>query len=231
MSFKAKTNYLGISKSGLAIVANSNGAANSLLEIVNSTGHYVGKEVFGSVSSPHCDFKIIAEITDFSLTFGRVYNTDSNTPFALSKVTIHTGAGEEPTLGLDGVQIQAGASGTNCTYSLSLPTLSPARHALPFGAFTFTESPALVLRSSDLEAGAEISVTSINGEPKAADAVRGYQQVSVSMWSDSDSTAPAVTVADGWFQSADWSCSGSDGQMFVWSATFRKHLPPSGSAS
>jgi len=43
------------------------------------------------------------------------------------------------------------------------------------------------------------------------------------MWS-SQETAPEVTIAQGWSQTADWTCTGADASLFSWTATFTKYL-------
>jgi len=111
-----------------------------------------------------------------------------------------------------------------CTYATDSVSLSPARHALTFGAFTYTESLSCALQTSEYEATCTLDPTTINGDPVASDATGGRQTVNVTVWSSSETAAPAVTVASGWHQTADWTCTGADASMFVWTATFTKYL-------
>lgn len=223
MAFKAKTDHVGLAQTGLEIVANSDGATNQLLEIPGSSGAFLGAEKFGSVKAPHCDYKITQAIASLKLTLGKVHATGS--AFALKSVNIHTGAGEEPTFAADAVEIEAGSTQTHRTYSTTLANMvTPVRHAQTFGAFTFTESVALSLQTGDYTLDCELSPTTINGSPVASDAAKAFEQVSVTMWTDDDTAEPAVTIADGWSQTADWACSGQDGGLFVWTATFKRYL-------
>jgi len=103
-------------------------------------------------------------------------------------------------------------------------TVTPARHALTFGAFTYTESVNLALQSSEFEATCTLDPTTVNGDPIASDATAGRETVNVTFWANSEDTAPTVTVASGWHITSDWTCTGADSSMFVWTATFTKYL-------
>lgn len=102
--------------------------------------------------------------------------------------------------------------------------MTPARHALTFNAFTYTESLSCALQSSEFEATVNLDPATVNNEPIASDATAGRETVNVTVWSSSEDTAPAVTPATGWHQTADWTCTGADASMFVWTATFTKYL-------
>lgn len=228
MSIAPKTDYSGLARTGLEVAGNEQSASNQNLEIPGSNGDIIGGEVFGHVKAPHVDFKITKAVTiggsaaENRVTLGKVYKAGS--AFALKTVSIHTGAGDEPTFGVDLVQIESGATQTVCTYDLPEIELSPARHALTFGAFAFTESATLALQTSDYTATCELDPTTIDGVPRASDAVKGKIEVAVTFWTADDTTTPNVTMATGWTQTGDWNCTGADSSMFVWTATFTKYL-------
>lgn len=226
MATSPKTDYLGLATTGLEIHGNSANASNQNLEVVGANAAFKSHEKFGSIKSPHCEYKITDELKNLGFVIGKVHGTNNDGPYALRSIQIHTGAGDEPTFAADGVQIQSGATKTLCTFTPTIPVLTPARHAITFGAFTYEETADLSLQSSDYTAEAEIDPVTINGVPKAADAIKGYEQVAVTMWTNSDTTAPSVQPGEGWFLFSDWDCSGSDGQMFVWTATYKKYLTP-----
>lgn len=102
--------------------------------------------------------------------------------------------------------------------------LSPARHALTFGAFTYSESTSLTLQNAEFDATCTLDPTTINGDPVAADAVAGVETVNATFWAASETSAPAVSAATGWHITQDWNCTGADSQLFVWTATFTKYL-------
>ena len=231
MSKAAYSDWLGLAMAGLEICGNRKGATNQNIEIPGADGAFIGHEKYGSVAAPSCDYKITGDLTATALAaikLGKVHGTGSAPslagPYALKTINIHTGAGDEPTFSASGVQIKSGATQTVCTFSPAIPALSPARHALTFGAFTFTESASLALQSADFVADCEIDPTIINGVPEAADAVKAFETVAVTMWSPNDTTAPSVTAGSGWFLFADWDCTGSEGAMYVWTATYKKYL-------
>lgn len=102
--------------------------------------------------------------------------------------------------------------------------ISPARHALTFGAFTYTETTALALQNAEFDATANISPATINGDPVAADATGGVETVAVTFWTNSETSIPSVSIASNWHITQDWTCVGADSQMFVWTATLTKYL-------
>lgn len=226
MAFAPKTDFLGLAKTGLELVSNQKNASNQNLEITGADGAYLADEKFGSIAAPHCDYKITGNLSNLGFKLGKVHTATGNTgPWALKTVSIHTGAGDEPTFGADGVQLKAGATQAVCTFTPHIPTLSPARHALTCGAFTYAESATQSLQSGDYTADCELDPTTINGVPVAADAVRAFEQVTATFWTNSDTTAPTVTVDSNWHLYSDWDCTGADGAMFVWTAVFRRYLP------
>lgn len=220
MSFAAKTDYLGLARNGLILRANSQNASNSILEIPGADGSILGDVITGHIKSPNCDYAISGTVNLNDIVLGAVLSA----PYAVSHIHVTTGAGAEPTFTADGVQIENGASQTVCTYQPDAITLTTARHALTFGAFTYTETSALTLQSSEFDATADISPATVNNEPVASDATGGRQTVSITMWSNTDQTAPAVTFNTGWHVTSDWTCTGSDGAMFTWTCTVTKYL-------
>ena len=222
MSFAAKTDLVGLARTGLELRSNGQNGSNSVLQIPGSDGSILGDEIFGHIKAPTCEYAITGSVTLSDLKLGKVYNSDA--PYALQHVHVSTSAGGEPTVTADAVQIEAGATQAVCTYDVDSLTLSPARHALTFGAFTYTESTALALQSSEFDAVVNLDPTTINGDPVASDATAGVETISVTMWASTETTAPTVTIASGWHVTADWTCTGSDSSMFVWTATFTKYL-------
>lgn len=102
--------------------------------------------------------------------------------------------------------------------------MTPARHALTFGAFTYTESISCVLQNSDITVECDISPATINGEPVASDSTGGVATVNVTFWTDSDSVAPTIELAEGWMMTTNWAMTGGDSTMPSWTATLSKPL-------
>ena len=69
-----------------------------------------------------------------------------------------------------------------------------------------------------------MSPATINNDPVASDATAGLETVNVTMWSSSEDNAPSVSLSAGWHVTSDWTCTGADASMFVWTATFTKYL-------
>lgn len=227
MSFATKTDYLGLATTGLELKSNAQNASNGVLQIPKSDGSILGDEIYGHIKAPTCDYAITKSLS-LSTTLGECHNTDNQ--YALQSIKISTSAGGEPTFSATGVQIESGATQAVCTYAVDTLTLSPARHALTFGAFTFTESVSLVLNACDFEASADIAPATINGDPVASDATAGVQTVQATFWSSSELSAPSISVATGWHITNDFTCTGADSSMFVWTGTLTKYLSATQSA-
>ena len=223
MAFAEKIDYVGLARTGLTLRSNGQNGSNSVLEIPGADGSILGDEVYGHVKNPTCGYAITGSASLNGIALGKVHGSGT-TPYALSRLHISTGAGQEPTVDADAVQIESGATQSVCTYAVGSQTLTPARHALTFGAFTYTENLSCALQTSEFEATCTLDPTTINGDPVASDSTAGRETVNVTMWSASETSAPAVTVASGWHQTADWTCTGADSSMFVWTATFTKYL-------
>lgn len=223
MSFAAKTDYVGLARTGLVLRSNGQNGSNSVLEIPGADGSILGDEITGRIKAPTCEYAINGTATLNNIALGKVHNTEMG-PYALTRIQVSTGAGQEPTVNADSVQIEDGATRSVCTYAVDSQTLTPARHALTFGAFTYTESVNLALQSSEFEATCTLDPTTVNNDPIASDATAGRETVTVTFWSSSEAQVPAVTVATGWHITSDWTCTGADASMFVWTATFTKYL-------
>lgn len=224
MAFAEKVDYAGLARDGLALRSNGQNGSNSVLEIPGADGSILGDEITGHIKNPTCGYAITGSAVLSGIALGKVYNTTLTKPYALSRIHVSTGAGQEPTVDADCVQIEDGAVQSICTYAISSQTLTPARHALTFGAFTYTESLSLALQTSEYEATCNLQPTTINNDPVASDATGGRETVNVTFWSNSESAAPAVTPTSNWHVTTDWTCTGADASMFVWTATFTHYL-------
>ena len=221
MAFAAKIDMVGLARNGLTLRSNGQNGSNSVLEIPGADGSILGDEIYGHIKNPTCGYAITSALTLSDIELGKVYGSGA---YALTRLHVSTGAGQEPTVEADAVQIESGASQSVCTYAVDSVSLSPARHALTFGAFTYTEDLSCALQTSEFEATCTLDPTTINGDPVASDSTAGRETVTVTVWSATETTAPAVTITSGWHQTADWTCTGADASMFVWTATFTKYL-------
>lgn len=225
MSFAAKTDYAGLTRAGLVLRSNGQNATNTVLEIPGSDGSILGDIITGHLKNPTCGYAINGTAVLSGLSLGKVHNTD--TTYALSRLRISTGAGQEPTVEADCTQIESGATRSICIYDIPSQTVTPARHALDFGAFTYTESASLVLENSEFEATCNLAPATVNNEPVASDSTGGVATVTATFWSAEGDTAPSVTPSTGWHITQDWSCTGADASLFSWTATFTKYLTAS----
>lgn len=110
MSFAAKIDYAGLSSVGLALRSNGQNASNSVLEIQGADGSIIGDLITGHIKNPTCGYAISGTTVLSGLALGKVNNTALSTPYALTRLRISTGAGQEPTVETDCTQIEAGAT-------------------------------------------------------------------------------------------------------------------------
>ena len=217
MSFAAKTDFIGLTDSGnplntvCELKSNSDGHSQQVLQIPGDDGSIIGDEIYGEIKNPSCEY-VILSYTTIQADLGKCYNA----PYALQHIHISTSAGGEPTITADGVQIEASSQSTYCYYTTSQVGISPARHALDFGAFTYTQSSTLTLQTSEYDAQVNIDPTTINGLPKASDSTAGIETVAVTFWTNSNTVEPSVTAntSDGWKNTTGWSCTGADSSRF-----------------
>lgn len=225
MAFATKTDWIGLASDTLKLKSNGDGASNGNLEIVGTNGNIVANETYGHIKAPTCEY-VICGTEDINFDIGVSHSTAYPT-YVLQSYSVSTGAGQEPTFSAAAVQIEEDSTRTFCIYTPSIIKLSPARHASDFGAVTgYVESGSLVLQTGNYSVGAEISPSTINGDPVASDAVKGKETVVLTYWTNSDTTPPTVTADDehGWRMSSDWACTGADSSMFSWTATFERYL-------
>ncbi len=130
MAFAAKIDYVGLARAGLTLKNNGQNGTNSVLEIPGADGSIIGEEIYGHVKNPTCGYAITGTASLSGVALGKVHgNGSGTTPFALSRIRISTGAGTEPTIEADAVEIESGASQSVCTYDIDALSVTPARHA------------------------------------------------------------------------------------------------------
>ena len=188
---------LGIS--GLAITSSSENASTQTAEAFNEygdtislTGGAVGG--FAEIYAPSCEYVVIGDVSLSDIKLGTIVKLsgtgDTQRNIMLSGVSISTGAGQNPTVTLSGVEVEKGGSVGNAignsttrrgkrVYPLPAGTLSPTHKAQDFfGALNATvpfkrgDDPSTGTALSQASASASIDphITTIKGEPKYADA-------------------------------------------------------------
>ena len=171
MAFAPKTDFVGLTSiitAGLELRSNSTNDSQTVLQIPGADGSIIGDEKTGLIKNPSCEYIFTGNCMITEIMLGKVYSLGTVPdvgPFALQHIHISTGAGQEPVLTADAVQIEALAQRTWCIYDItsSIPSLfTPARHALTFDAFTYTQSTSLTLQTCELDAQATIDPSTIN---------------------------------------------------------------------
>ena len=221
MAFFTKSDLIGLETQfpqKIQIRSNNHNHSWTLINVPGKDGSYLGEYHDGDIKTPSCEYVVLSDFS-FQVELGKVYNA----PYALQHVHIATSPGGERVITCDAVQIEPNATTTYCSYLLPAINLSPARHALDFGAFSFAEDVGLTLQSCDYDASADLGPVTINGNPVASDAVHGIITVNPTFWSSSE-TAPTVTSGSGWNLTTPWSCVGQDAGLFNWTCVYTKYL-------
>jgi hypothetical protein len=109
MAFAEKKDYVGLERTGLALRNNGQNGSNSVLEIPGANGSILGDEITGHIKNPTCGYAITGSASLSGIELGKVYGTNDK-PYALSRLRISTGAGQEPTVEADAVQIEDNAT-------------------------------------------------------------------------------------------------------------------------
>jgi hypothetical protein len=99
MSFAAKEDYAGLARAGLTLRSNGQNATNTVLEIPGSDGSILGDIITGHIKNPTCGYAVSGSATLNNLSLGKVHNVE--TTYALTRLRISTGAGQEPTVEAD----------------------------------------------------------------------------------------------------------------------------------
>jgi len=108
MAFANKVDYVGLATTGLSLKSNGQNGSNSVLEIPGADGSVIGDEIYGHVKNPTCGYAITGSVT-LAPELGKVHGSGT-APYALTRIHVSTGAGQEPTVEADAVQIESGAS-------------------------------------------------------------------------------------------------------------------------
>lgn len=101
MSFAAKVDYVGLARTGLALRSNGQNGSNSVLEIPGADGSILGDEITGHIKAPTCEYAVSAVANLGGIKLGKVHG--SSGAYALSRLQVSTGAGQEPTVNADAV--------------------------------------------------------------------------------------------------------------------------------
>lgn len=99
MSFAAKEDYAGLARTGLVLRSNGQNATNTVLEIPGSDGSILGDIITGHLKNPTCGYAISGTATLNNISLGKVHGSDG--AYALTRLRISTGAGQEPTVEAD----------------------------------------------------------------------------------------------------------------------------------
>lgn len=223
MSWNSKTDYCGLGD-GTAIICKSatENRTGSYLEKTGEHGDIIATKPYGDKNgSPSNDYAIAKAKTFSSLKLGTITTVGTN-KYMLQSVSVSTGSATEPTMSATAVRVEDGCTETS-TFVIPEFNVSPDDIAqFLFNGFTL-EGTGCEITQCNAEISCTVGLSTVNGDPVASDPHTGHITLSVTIIQTGD-TAPSVTAAEGWDQSAPLTCSDPDSDLPTWTCSFARPL-------
>lgn len=231
MAFATKTDpfvLIGTGNPGdgiLECVSVADNASASVAEAHDENGSLVAHEVYGEQIAPSAEYKVKKSGDIEGVKLGAVTTYDSKR-VVLSRIHVHTAAGEETTVSASGEQVEAATDGTcPATYTLPDIPVGVCHHAKAlFDAFTLGGT-GCHLKTADYDFECAVGKATKDGTTIAHGVYEAYGEAQIEII-QTGSTAPTLTVPNGsdWFISSPLSKTNPDADYPTWSATLRLHL-------
>lgn len=224
MSFKAKSDYYGLSAQAenLVLTSTTENRSAQVAEAKGENGFVVATEMYGNVSAPSCEYVAKGDVSLDSIKIGTVTVIGEGS-FCLSSLSFSTSAGAAATVSASGQQVEDGAK-VACTCTLPAISISGLHHAQTFGAFSIGGKGAHLTQSS-LNVNGTVSTATKDGEIIAHDITDVRLEVSGTIQvSDATYAAPTVTLSDGWVMTSPLSETNPDGDFPTYAFTATKFL-------
>ena len=231
MSFKAKSDYYGLSAQAenLVLTSTTENRSASVAEAKGEDGFVVATEMYGNVSAPACEYVAKGDVSLDAIKIGTVTVIDEHS-FCLSSLSFSTSAGAAPTASASGQQVEDGAK-VACTCTLPSISVDGLHHAQTFGAFTVSGKGAHLTQSS-LNVNGTVSTATKDGEVIAHDITDVRLEVSGTIQvSDSTYAAPTVALSADWVMTSPLSETNPDGDFPTYAFTATKFLTADGTAA
>lgn len=224
MAFKTKTDYFGFSDlSGIVLSETSENRSAQVAEAQGENGFNVASEVYGERIAPACSYIIKGRTVSLGdITLGKV-NTVEGKSFCVSEIAITTGAGQVPTMSINGQQIEDNATEA-CTTIASGVTVTGLHHAQTFGAFEISGQGAHLTNSS-WSAQCTINTADKDGVMIAHDITDGRMTVTGTIQvSNASYPIPTLSVGNGWILTSPLSETNPNGDYPTYGFTLTKYL-------
>ena len=179
--------------------------------------------MYGERTAPACSYIIKGRTVQLSsIVLGKVNEIDGHS-FCVSEIAIQTGAGQVPTMSINGQQIEDNATEA-CTTTASGTTVTGLHHAQTFGAFTISGQGAHLTQSS-WSAACTINTAEKDGVMIAHDITDGRMTVTGTIQvSNASYPTPVLSAADGWKTTSPLSETNPNGDYPTYSFTLTKYL-------
>ena len=176
--FSAAVSFWG-AISGLAAKTSSDGRTSSLAKAMDSHGDTVASDQYGDVLAPSTEYAVVGVVDLSNIVLGSIHTVTVDgqaRKVMLSTVAIRTQAGNQPTIAISGVEVEAGAVALR-TYALT-GTLKPRSKAQDVcGAFTASNNFTQI----DTTCTINVATATVKGAPVASDCSGGSIEVVATM--------------------------------------------------
>lgn len=223
MSWDSKVDYCGLAESGkLALKASTMNRSGQYVEKLGADGAFAATKAFGVQDSPNCEYAIVSDFTLSGKSLGAVVDVDGR-KYALSSLHYENGAGAEPKVTANAVQVEDSAEAGGGRFTVPDIAISKEEVAAAIlGAFTLT-GDGCELTKCALDASCTVNGHKVNGVAVASGVHSAHLQIAITV-GQYGTAEPTLAAADGWDVSAPLTCSDPDSDFPEWTATLSKPL-------
>ena len=219
--FSAPVNYWG-TINGLTPKSSGDGKTSSVAEAPNEYGDTAAHDVYGEVLAPSTEYAVTGAVDLSQIVLGSIHTYGvggSTKKLMLTTVAISTQAGNPPTVTINGVEVESGATAKR-TYALT-GTLTPRSKAQDVcGAFTASANFTQI----NTNAAVDPHVQTVGGVPVASDASHGRIEVQATMTDPTGDGAITAASAGGFTVTASPAETDPDANYITRAATATKYL-------
>lgn len=129
MAFTSKqTDYFGLSATNMILTSSDESKSATVVQAHNEKGDIVATDICGEIMMPNCSFALKGDVSLAGMKLGYP-NTAESKKFAVTSITIDTGAGSPPSFSASGEQVPDDSTHQDCYYDIPSATVKVCHHA------------------------------------------------------------------------------------------------------
>lgn len=218
--FSTPVDYFNQDATPLKLKSSTENKTKQTKEASDERGDVVAREVYGEVSSPSCDFEVIAS-SNIDVELGSV-NTEALVVYCLTGLSIQTAKATAPSVSMSGESLQAAAtvSSTIAVGAIAISTLHKAQ--ILDAAFTLGGTGAK-LNTCTLDVSCNLSRATVAGDTVSHD-VSGGKKVVKATIIQSGAAVPTITAGTGYAITGPLTCANPDEDYPTWTVELTKDV-------